>query len=156
MVINLRPEARGTIKLASSDPFAAPLIDPRALSTQHDMDLMVYGARLALKIAKTEPYKKYFRGWYIGPFHPLDWDIATDDEIRAQIRKECQTLYHPMGTAKMGKGADAVVDDQLRVHGVQGLRVVDASIFPTPLACHTCAPVVMVAEKAADMIKNSV
>jgi choline dehydrogenase len=130
------------------------VIDPNALSTEYDLDVLLYGVKLCIKIATSEPYKKYFKGWYRGPLHPLDWATATDEEIKAEIRKSCETLYHPMGTAKMGNGPDAVVDDQLRVHGVTGLRVVDASIFPTALACHPCAPVVMTAEKAADLIKG--
>lgn len=151
----LRPESKGTVKLASASIFDAPIMDPQALSTDYDIDMLLYGAKLCVKIAKSEPYKKYFKGWYSdGPFHPLDWDTATDEEIKAHIRKSCETLYHPMGTAKMGSGSDAVVDSQLRVHGVDSLRVVDASIFPTALACHPCAPVIAVAEKAADMIKG--
>ena len=155
--VGLRPESKGTVKLVSADPFAAPLLDPNALSTDYDLDILVYGARLCAKIAKSPVYANYFKGWYIGPHHPIDWDTASDDEIKAHIRKSCETLYHPMGTAKMGSSEDkeAVVDSQLKVHGVQGLRVVDASIFPTALACHPCAPVIAVAEKAADMIKAS-
>jgi len=118
--------------------------------------MLLYGAKLCIKIAKSEPYKKFFKGWYQGPFHPLDWDTATDEEIKAHIRKSCETLYHPMGTAAMGQGPEAVVDEELKVHGVDGLRVVDASIFPTALACHPCAPVVAIAEKIADMIKGKI
>jgi choline dehydrogenase len=153
----LRPESKGTIKLASNNVFDSPLINPNALSTEYDLDMLLYGAKLCVKIAKSEPYRKYFKGWYSdGPFHPIDWDSANDIEIKQHIRKSCETLYHPMGTTKMGSGVDAVVDDRLRVHGVAGLRVVDASIFPTALACHPCAPVIAIAEKAADLIKNDV
>jgi choline dehydrogenase len=152
----LRPESKGRVTLASNDIFDAPIMDPQALSTEYDLDMLLYGTKLCVKIAKSEPYKKFFKGWYSdGPFHPLDWDTVTDEEIKQHIRKSCETLYHPMGTAKMGSGSDAVVDDQLRVHGVEGLRVVDASIFPTALACHPCAPVIMIAEKAADLIKGA-
>ncbi|KAE9967412.1 hypothetical protein EG328_008205 [Venturia inaequalis] len=152
--VGLRPESRGTIKLATNSVFDAPLIDPNSLSTKYDLDILLYGTRLCIKIAKSEAYKHLFKGWYQGPHHPLNWDTATDEEIRALIRKSCETLYHPMGTAKMGRGDDAVVDAELRVRGVRGLRVVDASIFPTALACHPCAPVIAVAEKVADMIKG--
>ncbi|QDS69953.1 hypothetical protein FKW77_002449 [Venturia effusa] len=154
--VGLRPESRGNIKLATNSIFDAPLIDPKSLSTPYDLDILLYGTRLCMKIAKSEPYKSLFKGWYQGPRHPLDWDTATDEEIKAHIRKSCETLYHPMGTAKMGQGTDAVVDEELKVHGVQGLRVVDASIFPTALACHPCAPVIAIAEKAADMIKGKI
>jgi choline dehydrogenase len=153
--VALRPESKGTVKLTSADPFTPPLMDPNALSTDYDIDILLYGARLCAKIAKSPVYENYFKGWYKdGPYHPIDWDTATDDEIRAHIRKSCETLYHPMGTAKMGHDDEAVVDTELRVHGVDGLRVIDASIFPTALACHPCAPVIAVAEKAADHIKG--
>lgn len=155
--VALRPESKGTVKLASNNVFDPPVLDPNALSTEYDLDILLYGAKLCVKIAKSEPLKKYFKGWYKdGPFHPIDWDTATDDEIRQHIRKSCETLYHPMGTAKMGNGPDAVVDDQLRVIGIDGLRVIDASIFPTALAAHPCAAVIAVAEKAADLIKGKV
>ncbi|KAF2420130.1 alcohol oxidase [Tothia fuscella] len=151
----LRPESKGTVKLVSGDIFDAPLIDPNALSTDYDIDMLLYGAKLCARIVRSEPYKKYFKGWYSdGPYHPIDWDNTTDEEIKAHIRKSCETLYHPMGTAKMGSGSDAVVDDELRVHGIDGLRVVDASIFPTALACHPCAPVIGIAERAVDLIRG--
>jgi choline dehydrogenase len=150
----LRPESKGTVTLSSNSVFDAPLIDPNALSTEYDLDVLLYGTKLCIKIATSEPYKRYFKGWYHGPFHPLDWATVTDEEIKQHIRKSCETLYHPMGTCAMGNGTDAVVDDELRVHGVGGLRVVDASIFPTALACHPTGPVIMVAEKVADLIRG--
>ena len=138
--------------------FDAPVIDPRALTSPRDLDILLYGIRLATKIVKSEYYEPYFKGWYIGPHHPIDWDTATEDQIKEHIRATCETLWHPMGTAKMGPKVDsrAVVDHKLKVHGVQGLRVVDASVFPTAIACQPCAPVVALAERAADLIKGAV
>lgn len=145
----LRPESRGTVKLSSTNPFEPPLVDANYYSTKHDIDLMLYGMKLSQKIAEAT---NVFQSW--------DWPqqvpTMTDEQMMEHIRNTSETLYHPMCTAKMGPDAkDSVVDAKLRVHGVQGLRVADASIFPTPLACHPCAPVIMVGEKAADLIKET-
>ncbi|EME41797.1 hypothetical protein DOTSEDRAFT_177153 [Dothistroma septosporum NZE10] len=151
--IMLRPESRGTITLASASPFDAPIIDANYLSTQHDRDMMVYGMRLARKVASSAPFKKAFGGWY---FPSNNVEKMTDAELLEAVRNHAETIYHPMGTCAMGSENDekAVVDAELRVHGVDGLRVVDASVFPMPVACHPCAPVVMVAERASDLIKG--
>lgn len=113
---------------------------------------MTYGMRLTRDIAHSAPFKDAFSSWHL----PSRMADMTDAELLEAVRNSAETIYHPMGSAKMGNSVDdgAVVDDELKVHGVQGLRVVDASIFPTPVACHQCAPVVMVAEKASDMIKE--
>ncbi|KAF7194131.1 Choline dehydrogenase, mitochondrial [Pseudocercospora fuligena] len=151
--IMLRPESRGTITLASSSPFDAPMIDANYLATQHDRDMMVYGMRLARYVAHSAPFKQAFGEWY---FPSKDVATMTDEQLLEAVRNGGETIYHPFCTNKMGPADDetAVVDAELRVHGVDGLRVVDASIFPKPVACHPCAPVVMVAEKAADLIKG--
>ena len=149
--IMLRPESRGTITLASSSPFDAPIINANYLATQHDRDMMTYGMRLARDVAQSAPFKDVFKEWY----HPKAMDKMSDAELLESVRNNSETIYHPMGTVKMGPKSDstAVVDAELKVHGIKGLRVIDASIFPKPVACHPCAPVVMAAEKAADMIK---
>lgn len=115
---------------------------------------MVYGMRLTRSIVQSAPFKSVFSSWYL----PSKMAEMNDAEILESVRNCSETIYHPMGTVKMGPKADAgaVVDEELRVYGVKGLRVVDASIFPTPVACHPCAPVVMVAEKASDMIKQKI
>jgi choline dehydrogenase len=152
----LRPTSRGSIKLADNSAFTPPRILPNYLSTSYDRDILLYGLRLVIKILHTQAMKGVFDGWYTPWFNPANEKEPSDAELRRYLRENADTIYHPMGTAKMGPREDEmdVVDHRLRVHGVDGLRVVDASVSPTPLACHTCAPVVAVAEKAADLIKE--
>lgn len=134
-VISLRPESRGTIELASADPFAKPVIKANYLSTQHDRDIMVHGLKVLQDILRTKTYQEKAFIKYEIPATPID--DMTDEQLLQFIRDNAETIYHPMGTARMGQSAEvSVVDSRLRVHGVEGLRVVDASIFPTPLACH--------------------
>nr|POF02959.1 alcohol dehydrogenase [acceptor] [Quercus suber] len=151
--ILLRPESRGTITLASASPFDAPIINANYLATELDRQRMIYGMRLCRGIAHAQPFRDAFSSWY---FPSTDIGVMTDDALLELVRNHSETIYHPMGTVKMGPSSDptSVVDPTLKVHGIQGLRVVDASIFPVPVACHPCAPVVMAAEKAADMIKS--
>lgn len=112
--------------------------------------MLVYGLKLSRKVFHS---LDGFREWH---FPSKDVDDLTDGQIADHVRNYAETIYHPMCTAKMGPDArDSVVDDKLRVHGVKGLRIADASIFPTPLACHPCGPVIMVGEKAADIIKRT-
>jgi len=151
--IMLRPTSRGTVTLNSSSPFDAPIMHANYLATQHDRDMMTYGMRLARSIAESAPMKAAFKQWW---FPHANVTTASDEELLEIARNHSETIYHPMCTAKMGPQSDemAVVDHRLRVHGVKGLRVVDASIFPLPVGCHPCAPVVMVAEKASDLIQE--
>jgi choline dehydrogenase-like flavoprotein len=150
----MRPKSRGRVTLASSDPFAAPLIDPNFLADPDDMRRMVQG----FKQMRTILSQPALAG-YCGQELATTADAKTDDQIEAVIRNYADTIYHPVGTCRMGplEGPHAnplnVVDSELRVHGMQGLRVVDASIMPRIVAGNTNAPVIMVAEKAADMIK---
>ncbi len=144
----LQPKSRGTLKLASADPMAPPLIDPNFLAEKDDMDRLVRGFKIMRRIL-SQPALAGYRGQEL----PASAGAQTDAEIEQFIRNHGDTIYHPVGTCRMGNGPMDVVDAQLRVHGVQGLRVVDASIMPRVVSGNTNAPVIMIAEKAADMIK---
>jgi choline dehydrogenase len=143
----LRPESQGHVELASDDPFDEPVIDPQYLSEQADVDLLVEGVRKAREIAQAGALAE----WCGEELQPGP-EAQTDEELADHIREEAHTIYHPVGTCKMGDDDMAVVDDRLRVHGVSGLRVVDASIMPTIPSGNTNAPTIAVAEKAADLI----
>lgn len=148
---NLRPKSRGVLRLRSADMREAPLIDPRYLSAEEDMDNLVTGVRLTRKIyAQPALAAAGGRELHTDPFGPGDGD---EDAIRAYIREYADTLYHPVGTCKMGVDEMAVVDPTLRVHGVERLRVADASIMPTLIGGNTNAPTIMIAEKAVDFIR---
>jgi choline dehydrogenase-like flavoprotein len=145
----LRPKSRGTVTLNSADPADAPAIDPAFLSHPDDVEKLYRAARLTQQIMQA-PAMDEIRG---APLYGTD---AEDEaELRADIIARADTVYHPVGTCKMGPSSDpmAVVDANLRVHGLQGLRVVDASIMPQVVSGNTNAPTIMIAEKAADMIK---
>ena len=143
----LRPESVGTISLASPDPHAHPRIQPNYLSSPKDVTVMRDGFNITRQIIN-QPAFAPFRGDEMTPGK----GVETDDEIDAMIRENGETVYHPVGTCKMGHDDMAVVDDALRVHGLQHLRVVDASVMPTLIGGNTNAPSIMIAEKAADMI----
>ena len=144
----LRPLSRGSLKLASKDPVAAPLIDPNFLGHRDDMDRLICGFKAARQIL-SQPALASFGGRESKAFA----NVQTDEQIEQFIRDHADTVYHPVGSCRMGNGPMDVVDAQLRVHGIEGLRVVDASIMPSVVAGNTNAPVIMIAEKAADMIK---
>lgn len=148
----LRPESRGTIHIRSADPKAAPAIRPNLLSVKSDGDAFVDAIRIARKIA-AQPAMQPYLAFEMNPGP----DCQSDDELLSYVRQTGQTVYHPVGTAKMGPDGDpmAVVDDRLRVRGVAGLRVVDASIMPLLVSGNTNAPVIMIAEKASDLIKQA-
>jgi choline dehydrogenase len=148
-VCQLQPESRGHVHLKSRDPFAAPAMQPNYLSTPHDRATLVAGIRLARKLATTRALAPYVASEYRpGP------SAASDDDLLEFAKNTAGTIFHPSGTCKMGPRADplAVVDPELHVHGIGGLRVVDCSIMPTLVSGNTNAPVVMIAEKAADLI----
>jgi len=149
-VCNLRPKSRGEIRLASADPLAKANILANYLSDPDDLERMVEGVKLGRKLLAAPAFDRY-RGKEIVPKTRCE----TDDEIRRFIRQRAETIYHPVGTCKMGNDPMGVVDAELRVHGLRGLRVVDASIMPLLVGGNTNAPVVMVAEKASDMIKQA-
>jgi choline dehydrogenase len=148
-VCQLRPQSRGHVRINSPDPLAAPAMQPNYLSVPHDRATIVRGIRLARKLAGTRAFAPYIAGEYRpGP------DATTDEAILEFVRDKGATIFHPSGTCKMGPAADplAVVDHELRIHGLDGIRVVDCSIMPTLVSGNTNAPVVMIAEKAADRI----
>src|SRR5690348_6475849 len=147
--VGLYPRSRGRITLAGPDPLAAPLIDPNLLSVPEDVEPLVRGIRLIRRVFASPAFAKY-RAQEIVPGPSAE----TDEELIAYIRAQAYTVHHPVSTCRMGAAsdADAVVDPQLRVIGLEGLRVADASVFPSIIGGNTNAVVVMVAEKAADMI----
>ena len=142
----LRPESRGTVKLASTDPSAAPLIDPNYLSHPKDVEYMIAGAERTRAIMAETPMAAYITEDYPAPY-------LEKDGMLGFIRNRSDTIYHPVGTCRMGPDAQSVVDLELKVRGVQGLRVIDASIMPTLISANTNAPTIMIAEKLADIIK---
>jgi choline dehydrogenase-like flavoprotein len=144
----LRPASRGTVRLASNDPMAAPLIDPAFLKERSDMDRLVSGFR-QMRAILTQPALAGYGGRELA----ASANAHTDAEVEQFIRDRADTIYHPVGSCRMGSGIDDVVDSRLRVHGMEGLRVVDASIMPGIVAGNTNAPTIMIAEKAADLIK---
>lgn len=146
--ILLRPESRGRVALASAEPSAAPGIHANYLDSEADLAAMLRGFKLARKILRAPAFNHYRGEEYL----PGD-DVDDEEKFIEHLRLRSETVYHPVGTCKMGRDPMAVVDSRLRVRGVDRLRVVDASIMPTIPGGNTHAPVIMVAEKAADMIK---
>jgi len=144
----LRPRSRGTLRLASKDPLQAPLIDPNFLADHDDMQRMIRAVRLTRRIMQQSALSG--RG---AQETSASAGATTDLELERFIRDHADTVYHPVGSCRMGTGALDVVDAQLRVHGLQSLRVVDASIMPEIVGGNTNAPTIMIAEKAADMVK---
>jgi len=146
-VVLLRPQSSGMITLKSSDASAPPAIRPNYLAMPTDLAAMTAGVRFARKLIATRAFDPY-RGDEVWPGEATQ----SDDAISAFVRERAETLYHPVGTCRMGSDARAVVDDQLRVHGVTGLRVADVSIMPTIIAGHTNAAAMMIGERAAAFI----
>ncbi len=143
----LRPKSRGTVKLASTDPYADPLIDPAFLEDDQDMAVLLKGVKLIEQILSAPAFdavrgeRLYAKG------------IKSDEEWETEIRKRADTVYHPVGTCKMGVDDMAVVDPECKVYGIKSLRVIDASVMPQLNSGNTNAPTIMIAEKCADMIK---
>lgn len=145
----LRPRSRGSLRLASRDPQAMPVIDPAFLQDPDDMARLVRGFKLTRALL-TQPALARLGGRESA----ASAGAHTDAQIEQFIRRHADTIYHPVGTCRMGPDAGAVVDARLRVHGVAGLRVVDASVMPSVVGGNTNAPTIMIAEKAADMIRQ--
>jgi choline dehydrogenase-like flavoprotein len=144
------PRSRGEVRLRSRDPRDKPLIDPHYLEDPYDMHVLVTGIRMAREIARAEPLARYLRAEATpGP------QAQSDEELRAAVRLYAKTIYHPVGTCRMGVDAGAVLDPKLRVRGVDGLRVADASIMPSITGGNTNAPSIMIGEKCADLVKGA-
>ena len=150
-VCNLRPSSRGTVSLKTADPLDAPAIAPNYLSTQEDLEVAVAGLKYTRRIMAAPS---------LAPYNPVELKpgptITSDEDLQRAAGDLGTTIFHPVGTCKMGPAHDdaAVVDDELRVHGIAGLRVIDASIMPTITSGNTNAPTVMIAERGADFIRR--
>ncbi|XP_045036175.1 glucose dehydrogenase [FAD, quinone] isoform X1 [Daphnia magna] len=153
-----RPLSKGTVRLASSDPYAAPLMDPKYYSDPKDLETMLEALKFSLALSKTTAFQKLGIKVYDKIFPGCESFIPwTDDYWRCLIRYTTSTAYHPAGTCKMGPSTDgaAVVDPQLKVYKIKGLRVADCSIMPYLIVGNTNAPAIMIGEKVSDMIKES-
>jgi len=145
----LRPESRGSIELASTDPTQHPLIYANYLSSDYDLKLMIEGVKISRQIFAAKAFDPY-RGDELFP----GTDRQSDQQITEFIRAKAETIYHPVGTCKMGDDDMAVVDHELKVHGIDGLRVIDASVMPTLVSGNTNAPTIAIAERASDLIRG--
>lgn len=145
------PRSRGEVTLVSADPFTAPRIDPRYFDDPRDLDTLVEATKLAREITRQEPLSRYIRREYMP-----GTTVVDDEHIAETIRAHAQTMYHPAGTCKMGPERDpmTVVDPSLRVHGIEGLRVIDASIMPTIANANINAATQAIAEKGADLVRR--
>ena len=144
----LRPKSRGEVTLESKDAHDAPRIDPAFFNDPRDLDGMVEGFKLARRLMHAPALAE----WITKDLFTAN--VNSDDAIRDALKRRVDTVYHPAGTCRMGRDTHAVVDAQLCVRGLQGLRVVDASVMPTLIGGNTNAPIIMIAEKAVDMIKG--
>jgi choline dehydrogenase len=145
----LTPKARGRVQLRSTDPSAAPRIFVNALSEPEDVESMVAGMKLAREIVATAPLSKKI----VRALKPSD-DVRTDEDLVEHLRERVELIYHPVGTCRMGQDELSVVDPETRVRGLEGLRVIDASVMPIITGGNTNAPVMMIAERAADLIRG--
>ena len=143
----LRPYSIGSVSLRSSSPKEAPRMVANYLTDQRDVQPLIEGIRIIRRVFGESPFREHFKGELLP-----GTEVQTDAQLTEYLRANAQSMYHPVGTCKMGTDADAVVDHQLRVKGIEGLRVVDASVMPRIPSGNTNAPTIMIAEKAADMI----
>jgi choline dehydrogenase len=147
----MRPTSRGTVEIKSADPLEPPAMRPNYLDTEYDRRMMVQSAKFVRRLAATAPLSSYVLGE-----HSPGAGVRTDEEILDAARNLGSSGYHPCGTCRMGQDERAVVDPRLRVRGVEGLRVVDASVMPTLVSGNTNAATIMIAEKGAEMILEDV
>jgi len=143
----LRPESRGTCHIKSADPFDAPAIQPNYLESEKDRTTLIAGMKAVRRVTQDQSFTAHT----IAERHPGP-EITSDEDILEYLRAKCRTSYHPVGTCRMGADEKSVVDERLRVRGIGGLRVIDASIMPTLVSGNTNAPTIMIAEKGADMV----
>lgn len=143
-----RPYSRGHIRLKSTDPLAQPSIQPNLFGDERDIDKLMIGAKFLRRLFESDAMRPYV----VGEFKPGK-EVQSDDEWRGYIRESAIGIYHPAGTCKMGHDPMAVVDDRLRVHGISGLYIADASIMPTVVSGNLNANCIMIGEKCADMVK---
>jgi choline dehydrogenase len=148
-ICQLRPESRGELLLKSPDPMAPPAIHPNYLSAETDRRVLVDGLQLARRIAAQPPIRAFIASEYL----PGD-QVQTDEEMLEYARNYGGTIFHPIGTAKMGQDPMAVVDAELRVHGIAGLRVADGAVMPTMVSGNTNAACIMIGEKCADLVRG--
>ena len=146
----LHPKSRGEISLSSSNPKDPPVIQPNFFEEKDDLNQLVKGGKLVFKLMEDQALKNHTLR------NRLPFDRSSNESLIQHIKKTVETVYHPVGTCKMGVDSMAVVDPMLKVYGISNLRVVDASIMPKIVSGNTNAPVYMIAEKAADMILNNV
>ncbi|HEY8569485.1 choline dehydrogenase [Microbulbifer sp.] len=146
-VCGLRPLSRGSVRLRSANPADLPLVDANYLDEQEDLEVLIEGVEQAREIIEQPPLQQYHKDWWLPTSRP-----NSRKEIEAFIRQHAESVYHPVGSCRMGSDELAVVDGTLRVHGVEGLRVVDASVMPNIVSGNTNAPVIAIAERAADLI----
>jgi choline dehydrogenase len=146
-----RPESRGWVRLRSADPFEPPIIQPNYLAEERDRRVLLAAMKLARRLLKTEPLRPYY------DYEDFPGEkVQSDDELLGAAKERGTTTFHPAGTCRMGPRSDplAVVDDELKVHGLEGLRVIDASIMPTMLSANLNAATMMLADKASDLIRG--
>ncbi|XKL64782.1 hypothetical protein PGB90_004868 [Kerria lacca] len=151
----LRPRSTGWIRLKSKNPFVYPIIEPNYFAHKQDVAVLIEGIRIAFNVSNTSPFRSFNSRPLLTPMPGCrKHELFSDDYWECAMRHFTFTIYHPAGTCKMGVDSESVVDPRLRVHGVKGLRVIDASIMPTIVSGNPNAPVIMIGEKGADMIKE--
>jgi len=148
-IAQLRPESRGHIRIKNTDPREKPAILANYLDQQKDRDVLLKGMHMMRRISSQEPFARI-----LSKEHAPGSEATSDEDLMAFARRAGTTIFHPCGTCKMGQDPNAVVDERLRAHGLAGLRIIDASIMPTMTSGNTNAPTIMIAEKAADMIRQ--
>ena len=145
----MRPGSRGRVRLRAADPKAPPLIEHQLLGEENDLKQLIEGCRIAQSITK----RQAMRDWFAGLLEP-ETELRSDADWEQYVRRQAFPMYHPVGTCRMGSGEDAVVDHRLRVRGLEGLWVADASIMPTLPGANTNATAIMIGERAADLVSG--